>query len=306
MNNFINIILLSRKRNFSYNIKLSFRLIAILFVIFIIVTVLTLILLFSNARTSFEKMSLLKIEKENRAFVKRLDSLKLLLQHTQNKFEDNIAQDNRQRTFLGMAFIHSDIWSMGIGGKKFDSPGEYLSIHTSRALDEIYEAIDILHGQFNLRKRSLDDINNIYENKLNLWAHIPSTNPIPNCPLGSGFGYRVDPINGSIRMHWGVDIGAPRGTPIHATADGIVFFAGWNMGLGLTIEIEHGYGFVSRYAHCSAILVNQGQFVKRGQVIALVGSTGRTTSPHLHYEVDISGVKVNPTNYIDTSNIVFD
>ncbi|GAI17727.1 unnamed protein product [marine sediment metagenome] len=107
-------------------------------------------------------------------------------------------------------------------------------------------------------------------------------------------------------MHWGIDIGAPRGTNILASADGVVSYIGWNVGYGHTLDIDHGFGFRTRYAHCQRILVEKGDFVKRGQVIAAVGSTGRSIAPHLHYEVHISGVKVNPKPYIDLSSVVID
>lgn len=107
-------------------------------------------------------------------------------------------------------------------------------------------------------------------------------------------------------MHWGVDIGAPRGTNIHVTADGVVSSASWHSGYGLTVEVNHGFGYKTRYGHCQRILVKKGDVVKRGQVIAAVGNTGRSIAPHLHYEVHVSGVKVNPRSYIDVSNVVFD
>jgi murein DD-endopeptidase MepM/ murein hydrolase activator NlpD len=96
----------------------------------------------------------------------------------------------------------------------------------------------------------------------------------------------------------GIDISAPLGTPILASAKGTVTHAGWKSGLGYTVEIDHGYGSVTRYAHASKVLVKRGQKVIRGEVIANVGSTGISTSPHLHYEVHVGGVAVNPLNYV--------
>jgi murein DD-endopeptidase MepM/ murein hydrolase activator NlpD len=113
-------------------------------------------------------------------------------------------------------------------------------------------------------------------------------------PVVSGFGMRWHPILGGYRMHTGIDIGAPYGAAIVASDDGIVLYIGWYGGYGNTVIIDHGGGLSTLYAHCSAILVNQGQEVARGQVIARVGATGYATGPHLHFEIRVNGVPVNP------------
>jgi len=113
-------------------------------------------------------------------------------------------------------------------------------------------------------------------------------------PIVSGFGYRVHPIFRRVKFHYGVDISAPSGTPIRAAADGVVVFAGWRRAYGNTVIIDHGNGVATLYAHCSRILVSEGEVVKQGQVIALVGSTGLSTGPHLHFEVRHYGEPINP------------
>ncbi len=110
----------------------------------------------------------------------------------------------------------------------------------------------------------------------------------------SGFGYRVHPIFHRVRFHYGVDIAAPYGSPIYAAADGEVVYAGWRRAYGNTVIVDHGNGLATLYAHCSAILVGEGQVVRKGQVIARVGSTGLSTGPHLHFEVRRFGEPVNP------------
>ncbi len=123
----------------------------------------------------------------------------------------------------------------------------------------------------------------------------------------SGFGYRRDPVYGGWRFHKGVDIAAPRGTPIVATADGVVARAGWNKGYGLAVEIDHGNGISTYYAHCSKIVVSPGTKVHRGEVIAYMGSSGKATGPHVHYEVRVKGVARNPEKYIlNNSNMEYD
>jgi murein DD-endopeptidase MepM/ murein hydrolase activator NlpD len=131
---------------------------------------------------------------------------------------------------------------------------------------------------------------------------IPSQKPVDVIDFTSGFGVRSDPFRGGAAMHAGVDIRGPFGTPIYATADGVVGRAGWANGYGNLVELNHGRGIETRYGHLSAILVQPGQFVKRGQQIARMGSTGRSTGNHLHYEVRLDGTAVNPMPFLQGAN----
>jgi len=128
----------------------------------------------------------------------------------------------------------------------------------------------------------------------NIGVAIPSRVPIENMSLSSSYGMRVHPITGKVARHNGVDIPAPHGTPIYATADGIVGRAQRLGGYGNYVEIEHGNAIQTRYGHMSSYIVAPGQQVKKGQVVGYVGSTGRSTGNHLHYEVRIEGAPVNP------------
>ena len=121
----------------------------------------------------------------------------------------------------------------------------------------------------------------------------------------SGFGYRRDPKTGGRRMHAGVDFAGPVGTPLYATADGVVVHAGWSSGYGRLVKIQHEFGIETRYAHLSRLSVNVGQRVSRGQRIGDMGASGRVTGPHLHYEVRVGGNPVNPMIYIKAANDVF-
>jgi len=120
----------------------------------------------------------------------------------------------------------------------------------------------------------------------------------PDAWISSGFGYREDPISGKRTFHDGMDVVAPVKSPVMATADGVVTFAAWDGGLGWVVTIDHGYGYKTRYGHNHKLLVKKGDRVRRGDVIALEGSTGRTTGPHVHYEVIYNGKKVNPYRYL--------
>lgn len=133
---------------------------------------------------------------------------------------------------------------------------------------------------------------------------VPSSRPVNSATLTSGFGVRSDPFRGQAAMHAGVDLSAPTGTEVHATADGMVDRAEWSGGYGNMVEIEHGKGLATRFGHLSRILVHPGQTVHRGDLIALVGSTGRSTGPHLHYEVRIDGHAVNPIPFLQASQYV--
>ena len=298
------IIFLSKNRNFMHSIRLRLSLVMSILAVLVLITLSTVI--FSAYRIS-ETYAISRVEHENRQLLSRLESLNNSVKGTQDNFEYYIAQDNRERTFLQMSHIHPDIWSMGIGGGTYTPPSRVLSSYTNSMLDEIYEALDVLQGKCYLREKSVKEIQNKIENNFRLWAHIPSTNPVPNGRFSSGFGYRVDPIKKNVRMHWGIDLGASRGTPIYAPGDGVVSQTKWSKGgYGWIIDIDHGYGFTSRYAHCYSMLVKPGDVVKRGQIIATVGSTGRAIAPHLHYETVVSGVKVNPRHYINQSSVIFD
>ena len=126
---------------------------------------------------------------------------------------------------------------------------------------------------------------------------VPSALPVDG-PVGSGFGFRSDPFSGRAALHTGLDFPAEPGTPIVASAGGVVVAADWHAEYGLTVELDHGNGLVTRYAHCQKALVKPGQLVRRGQVIAEVGSTGRSTGPHLHFEVLVEGVPQDPARFL--------
>ncbi|WP_235536237.1 MULTISPECIES: M23 family metallopeptidase [unclassified Sphingomonas] len=133
---------------------------------------------------------------------------------------------------------------------------------------------------------------------------IPSILPIAKFTFSSAFGVRSDPFAGSAAMHAGIDLASPSGTPIYATADGMVDRAEWSGGYGNMVEIEHGKGISTRYGHMSRIAAHPGQRIKRGDLIGYVGSTGRSTGNHLHYEVRIDGRAVNPMPFLQSANYI--
>jgi murein DD-endopeptidase MepM/ murein hydrolase activator NlpD len=145
------------------------------------------------------------------------------------------------------------------------------------------------------------EITNMVKNKEKLLKAIPAIQPVSNKNLnriGGSFGYRVDPVYKDFRFHQGLDFTAPSGTPIYATADGTVTAAGFNTdGYGNKVVINHGYGYQTLYGHMVRVKARVGQAVKRGEVIGYIGSTGKSTGPHCHYEVIKKGIKVDPVYY---------
>jgi len=131
---------------------------------------------------------------------------------------------------------------------------------------------------------------------------IPSLEPVSGSTFTSGYGVRSDPFRGRAAMHAGIDLAGPTGTPIYATADGYVGRSEWAGGYGNLVELEHGRGIQTRYGHLSKSMVQPGQRVKRGDLIALMGSTGRSTGPHLHYEVRVDGKAINPVPFMQSNN----
>jgi len=131
-----------------------------------------------------------------------------------------------------------------------------------------------------------------------LLGSIPSVTPVDGGWLSSAFGYRRDPFTHRSTFHSGVDLCAPRGTPIHVTANGVVTDVNWYSDWGYAVEVDHGNGFSTWYAHCSKVISKRGDRVERGEIISRVGATGRTTGPHLHYEVRVNGTAQNPIYYM--------
>lgn len=173
--------------------------------------------------------------------------------------------------------------------------------NNSKLIIESNKRIDILQKQIVVQSRSLDEIAKLAAKKEKLLEAIPAIQPVRNKDLtrmASGFGMRSDPFTKVRKMHWGMDFTAPRGAPVYASGDGFVERAdNGASGYGNHIRINHGYGYVSLYAHLYRYNVRKNQKVKRGDLIGFVGSTGRSEAPHLHYEIFKDGQRINPINF---------
>jgi murein DD-endopeptidase MepM/ murein hydrolase activator NlpD len=171
----------------------------------------------------------------------------------------------------------------------------------SEKLIENSKKLELLEKKIYAQSLSFDEIIKLAKEKEKMLANIPAIQPVSNKDLtrmASGYGWRSDPIYHTPRMHWGLDFTAPTGSNIYASGNGkVVLIEKKKWGYGNSIVIDHGYGYKTRYAHMSAFNVKLGDEVKRGQIIGFVGSTGKSTAPHLHYEVEKNGKKVNPIHY---------
>ncbi|MHB9142111.1 MAG: M23 family metallopeptidase, partial [Paludibacter sp.] len=185
-----------------------------------------------------------------------------------------------------------------------DMTNSEIVVTTSKKLNE-------LRKELYTQSKSYDALVLLAKNKENMLQNLPAIQPVLNKDLkrmASGYGWRIDPVYHTRRFHEGMDFTAPIGTDIFATGNGTVVRAGWEQGYGNCVQINHGYGYLTLYGHMSAIKVHAGQQVKRGDIIGLVGNTGKSTGPHLHYEVHYKGQIMNPQNYyfLDLSPAEYD
>ena len=205
--------------------------------------------------------------------------------------------DNIYRVYFGVQ--PWSIRSVGVGGSsRYDRLQQFKH---EDLLKQTYTNIDQVERKLVMQSTSFDEVIDLAWTKEEWMAARPAIQPVGMKDLvrfGSSFGTRMHPILKVVRPHKGIDLTAPRGTNIYATADGEVIQAGYRAGgYGKKVLIDHGYGYRTVYGHCDEVLVEPGQQVKRGEVIARVGSTGLSKSPHLHYEVHVNGRPVDPINY---------
>lgn len=250
----------------------------------------------------FELPQLSRLRKENQELLAYYEILEKEMNEA-NKMLTALQErdDNVYRIIFEAEPIPYSIRSAGVGGVE-----KYKDIINSRPEREglivnTFQEVDQLKKKMYIQTKSYDEILDLARNKSLMMAAIPSIQPIPNKDLkrlASGYGMRMHPILKIKRMHYGIDFSAPRGTPIYATGDGKVRTVRTSVGgFGKMVEIDHGYGYLSRYAHMNKFNVKRGQTVKRGDLIGYVGNTGLSAAPHLHYEIFKDGEHVNPAYY---------
>lgn len=232
----------------------------------------------------------------------RLKAENSLLQEQIGKFDKVIAQletdietlhqtdEDVYRAILKADPI-KDQWQVGTGGA-----AEYKDLEPE-ALQSTKERLDRMESKVNVQKASYKALIAKFKTREEELKHMPSIRPIAT-DLISGFGHRMHPILKVKKLHTGLDFRAPMGTPIYASADGVVKYAGGGSnGYGRHIDLDHGFGYESKYAHLSVLLVHQGQRVERGDLIGRSGNSGLSKGPHLHYEIKKDGVKIDPVDY---------
>ena len=248
----------------------------------------------------FESPNETKISRENARLLaqyeimaKKLDQVQLVLDDIQ------LRDENIYRIIYQADSIPNSIRKAGFGGVNRynyleDMDNANLVINTAKKLDMITK-------QLYVQSTSFDEIISLAQRHEELIHSIPAIMPISNNDLtktASKFGWRIDPFTGAQKLHTGMDFSANVGADVFVTGDGVVEKVSWtNGGYGNLIIVNHGFGYSTYYAHLNSFNVNEGQKVKRGDVIGTVGNTGRSKGPHLHYEVRIKGVPVNPVNF---------
>lgn len=223
---------------------------------------------------------------------RRLDEAMGVLQDIQQR------DDNLYRVIFMADPVSPAIRQAGYGGtNRYE---ELMDMANSKLVVNTTQKMDVLSKQLYIQSKSFDDVVAMCKNHDQMLKCIPAIQPISNKDLrktASGYGTRIDPIYGTTKFHAGMDFSAHPGTDVYATGDGTVVKMGWETGYCNTVEIDHCFGYRTRYAHLQEFRTKLGKKVVRGEVIAGVGSTGKSTGPHLHYEVHVKGQVVNPVNY---------
>ena len=222
----------------------------------------------------------------------RLDEALGVMQQLQQR------DDNLYRVIM-----QADPVSEGLRNANYGKTNRYeelMDMSNSKLVVKTTQQMDLLARRLYIQSKSYDEVIDLCKKHDEMLASIPSIQPVANKNLrqtASGYGMRVDPIYKTMKFHAGMDFSANTGTPVYATGNGTVVKAGWEGLYGNCIIINHGFGYVTKYAHLSKIDVRAGQKVSRGAVIGKVGSTGKSTGPHLHYEVRLKGQIMNPVNF---------
>ncbi len=238
-----------------------------------------------------------KMKSENVDFIAELEHLNQRVLAMNAELEKIRIKDNTvYRAIYESAPVAGNTWKQSFqNSEKYD---ELRKLPNAELLSELNMNLDKLSHDYKVQSASFDQLLSIAQNKKDYLSRIPAIQPVSNRKLeriGSGFGYRTDPFYRTQRFHAGIDFTAPRGVEVYATADGTVEAVNTEIwGYGQHIIINHGNGFTTLYGHLSKFKVKRGQKVTRGMLIGLVGSTGKSTAPHLHYEVHKNGEKLNP------------
>ena len=224
-------------------------------------------------------------------FAKKIGTLKSEIAELQES-------EKRLRVLANIEPSTGDSPVFGIGGPMPEDLNPELPLNKKHdgLVRQMHDQVEYLSEVSAMQKEAFRDLRPYLESRKSLLASTPSIRPTSGW-ISSGFGYRKSPFTSRREFHQGMDIATRMGTPVVAPADGTITFVGRKGGLGRAVVVDHGHGFVTRYGHLKKCLVKRGACIKRGDKIALVGNSGRTTAPHLHYEVRLNGLPVNPRKY---------
>jgi|TARA_B100000674_G_C37772894_1_gene883388 murein DD-endopeptidase MepM/ murein hydrolase activator NlpD len=271
--------------------KLSYYLIASIVFSFLILSI-----AFYNIRSYIQE----EAAKENQSLRQEITSFNKDLNLILEVLGDiQLRDDNIYRAIFETDPYPDHKRQLGTGGNSMKYK-KYENMEYGDLVIEISKKIELIEKKLASQSKSFDQVFDLTKEKQKMIKSIPSIQPVSNRDLtriASGFGLRMHPIYKILKMHKGMDFTAPIGTEIYATGDGVVERVGWVGGYGKTIMINHGFGYKTRYAHCSKYKCRKGQKVKRGDLIGFVGNTGQSTGPHLHYEVFKNKKQINPVNF---------
>ncbi len=253
-------------------------------------------------KANIDRNKLASLKAENDYLAGKIESLQQSVESIKGQMADIIKTDENIRLVFDLPAIDPSIREVGVGGQDFKMVD--IESQTVNELSLVEGDIDKILRQIKLENASFSDVFDKVRSKKDILDHTPSIMPVEGL-ISRGFGMRPNPFTGIYQMHRGIDIAANKGTPIYAAADGKVIYCGWDKGFGNTVIIDHGYGLKTYYGHLSMAKVRKGARVKRRDIIGLVGSTGYSTGPHLHYEVRENGRAVDPMKYIFKS-IIFE
>jgi murein DD-endopeptidase MepM/ murein hydrolase activator NlpD len=246
------------------------------------------------------------LEDENARLAQELGELHARVTTLADTLSRISKRDGKIRLLANLEPIDPQVQAAGIGGPAAPASPGGLATPLLRKAADVKVDVNALIRRANLLASSFSAAEDSLAAHTSRLAATPSIIPTQGWLSSAFSAMREHPILHVARPHEGIDVSAPMGTPIEAPAAGVVRSTGWEAGYGNTIEIDHGFGIVTRFAHASRILVRQGQHVQRGERIALVGNTGLTTGPHLHYEVHVNGRPVDPLRYVMPDGVVTD
>ena len=239
-----------------------------------------------------------ELTEENSLLKEQVKTLNTRLIDISGAMQQLAYSDNQLRTAVNLPKIDLDTRAMGTGGSSVDKLDGLISKDANDILSSSGMLLDKIEKELAFQRQSYNQIFKKQEENKILFSSMPAIKPMVGTYSYHGFGMRRDPFLGVMRPHEGVDIHGDIGTPVFATGDGVVEVSGsTGSSYGTAVEINHGFGYKTWYAHLSRVVARSGQRVKRGQLIAYSGNTGRSTGPHLHYEVRRNGTQQNPVEY---------